>query len=74
MRLLFARISNSSLLIHEKEPDIRQLFLTNLSFTKIKLRALHSAGSQAACTHMQLFVCAIHFAFHVLNVGIPDSV
>lgn len=62
------------LLIQNKEPDIFQLFLTNLNFTKTKLRALHSAGSQTARAYMQLFACAIHFAFHVLNVGIPDSV
>lgn len=59
---------------YEKEPYIHRLFLTDLNLTKIKLRALYSAGSQAACAHMQLFARAIHFAFHILNVGIPDSV
>ena len=43
-------------------------------FPKIKLCALHSAGSLAACADMQLLASSIPLAFYVLNVGFPNSV
>jgi len=40
----------------------------------LKSSALYFTGSQAACTYVQFLAGAIHFAFNILNIGVPDSV
>lgn len=73
MRLLFFYRLKIIIWEKEKEPDITDSFFQAM-FYKINLCALYSAGSQTASAHMQPLVSAIHLAFYILNVGIPDSV
>lgn len=73
MRLLFFYRLKIKIGEKEKEPDITDSFFQAM-FYKINLCALYSAGSQTASAHMQPLVSAIHLAFYILNVGIPDSV
>ena len=73
VRLLFFYRLKIIIWEKEKEPDITDSFFQAM-FYKINLCALYSAGSQTASAHMQPLVSAIHLAFYILNVGIPDSV
>ena len=73
VRLLFFYRLKIKIWEKEKEPDITDSFFQAM-FYKINLCALYSAGSQTASAHMQPLVSAIHLAFYILNVGIPDSV